>query len=104
RAAFGGDAEDLVGGEDREAGLVRRHAFEQSRAAVEQADDMAFANAHPVSEVVDDLVVDHGQPELFPEPAGYILAERAHLARDSDDRHLALPRRLTTLRFSRTVL
>ena len=54
-----------------------------------------FVETQASHQKLDDLVVDHGQPELFPEPAGYILAERAHLARDGNDRHLkSLPGKL----------
>src|SRR5438105_11830782 len=88
RAALSGDGEDLVGSEDRQAGLVSGEALEDSGAAIEQADDVALAHAHAVGKMIDDLVVDHRQAHLFPDPAGQLLAKRAHLAGDRDDWHL----------------
>ena len=57
-------------------------------AAVEQADDVALAHAHAVGEMVDDFVVDDRQPERLAQAARDVLAQRAHLARDGDDRHV----------------
>ena len=89
---------DLVGAEHREARLVGGQALEQARAAVEQANDVALAHTHAIGEMIDHLVVDDRQVQRLAEPLCHILAERAHLAGDGDNRHVpspgALPLRL----------
>src|SRR5437763_72748 len=71
----------------RSAGL----ALEQPGAAVEQAYHMTFSYTQAVGEMVDYFVVDHRNPELFAQAARHVLPQRAHLARNGDDRHMPSP-------------
>ena len=58
RRAVAQEAEGLVGGEDRQAGLVGGEPLPEPRLAVEEALDVALPQPHLVGDRLDDLVVD----------------------------------------------
>src|SRR5687768_6517699 len=93
-AALGRKSDDLVGGEDGQAGLVGGEPLEEARATVEQPDHMALAHAHAVGELVDHLVVHHWHFELGAERARDVLPERTHFPRYRYDWHGPPPSRI----------
>jgi len=74
-------------GEDGKAGVVGGQPLEDAGVAVQQAHDVALAQAHLVGERVDDLVVHERHLELGGEARGDVLAERAHFPGHGYDGH-----------------
>ena len=82
---------DLVGGQHAQLDLVDGEPLEEALRALEEADDVALADARAVGEVIDDLVVLDLEPELLAQSLGDVLAERPHFPIHRDERHDVLP-------------
>ena len=91
RLAGGGHGEDFIRGEDAQAHLVRGEPLEQPLLALEEADDVALAQARAVGEVVDDLVVPDLRAEHLLETPRDFLPQRPHFPVHGDKRHGSSP-------------
>jgi hypothetical protein len=71
--------------------LVLSAVSRSNRFALPSSRRMALAHPHAVGEMVGDLVIDERHAEPFGQAACDVLAERAHLPGDRDERHILSP-------------